>query len=615
MNLTTLIIAIVTLLGLQKPLTLCTKEDSFLYDYIAAFPYLRLMQDVVWFISEQLDGEQNERCNQLIMNIANFTQLTQFVWTQLRDVRMIKIQSKRGYIGIVVTTGAEDPIMLVHNRLLIGRHYSITFVVYAGKAEDLTAIRELCYLLYQGNFVNSVVYFQTERGQSMVYSMDMYPVFKIVNSTDYKLAYEKLTQRIHSASQDVQRYRFHTPIKQDIPGVFQYKNRKGKAMLQGSTYSILKTFVSSINGVLVPYEGPSNNSNQSNIVNMKEVLDLVRSKQIEISAHAYALFQPDDDLDKSYPLMVVKWCLMIPLRNSISTFFYTLQPFEWKVWCLILGALMGLCFKDLINMFCNSETTELWPLVNRSWLNNLCHILNISPSRSISIKNPKSFLYYFTVFSFGFFLCAFYTSYLGSSLTVSLFRAQINTLSDLIAANLTVLIIDYELEFLLGEGYQPSPEFFALLKPVDSATFYQHQIALNSSYAYFITDDRWLFLHESQKHLKLKRFKFSDICFGSYHLAYPLQTDSPIWRDLEYFLFHLHSSGLFYQYELKALQYVFTPGNLERLQESETYTSAGLEHLLVVFYMLAVMYAVAVISLLIEILYYNRKNIKRFLKN
>ncbi|KAI8128993.1 hypothetical protein CVS40_2052 [Lucilia cuprina] len=503
------IIPLLTGLSLQ-PLTAWPNEDAFIYEYISAFPYLHVTQDLVWFISEQLDG----------------------------------------YMGVLVTTGFEDPIMLAHYRHLIGRHYSVTFVIYTGKVVDLKPIRDICYALYQGNFVNSVVYFQTSEGLEQVYSIEMFPKFKMINGTDYKEFYKKMKQRISSASQDVQGYRFLTPLKQDIPNVFAFRDEINKEWIfQGTSYSILKTFFRSINGSLGSYDNPKdNNTNLSNIVNMQE---------------------PDDDLEKSYPLMVLKWCLMVPLSNKISTFFYTLQPFEEKVWYLIIISLMVLCIKDFICQKCKGRSTY-----KTFWLNNICHMLNISPARSIAISHLSSFLYYASIFFFGFFLSAFYTSYLGSFLTVSLFRAQINNIDDLIASNFSVMIIDYELEFLILEGYHGSAEFMQLLMPVNSSTFYEHQISMNTSYAYFITDDRWRFLNECQNHLKQKPFKFSEICFGSYHLAYPMQMDSPIWRDLEYFLFHLHASGLFQMYENKALQNAFKGGILKRLEESKSDTFA-----------------------------------------
>lgn len=74
------------------------------------------------------------------------------------------------------------------------------------------------------------------------------------------------------------------------------------------------------------------------VINMKDALQLIRERKMEFCAHAYALFMSDEELEKSYPLLVVQWCLMVPLYNSVSTYFYPLQPFDWNVWFFALGA-------------------------------------------------------------------------------------------------------------------------------------------------------------------------------------------------------------------------------------------------------------------------------------
>ncbi|KAM7342786.1 uncharacterized protein ACRADG_010072 [Cochliomyia hominivorax] len=604
MILTSLLTLSSILLFLQPTTSAVTGYDNYLYEYISAFPYMQAMHDTIWFISQQLDGEQIARTNQLINYFRNFKQLSFFVWTKPSEVRMINIQSKRAYIGVLITTGPKDPIMKVHHDILIGRHYNLNFVIYMGKVDNaMEPIKELCYMIYQGNFANSVVYFKTSLGQVMVYSIQMYPEFKIINSTNYAQYYKDMNKAISSASQDVKGYKFRTPLKEDIPSVFEFKDIQGRKQIQGISYSLLKTFTNSINGTLEAYENQTKDKEEglSKIVNMKEVIDLIRLKKIDISAHAYALFHSNNEVDKSYPLMVVKWCLMIPLRNSISTFFYTLQPFEGKTWMLALVAFAAMCYRDYLN----HRYKIYWATVKINWLNNVCHLINISPTQSITSSNLQGFLYYCCIFIFGFFLSALYTSFLGSSLTVNLFIDQINSLQDLINANQTVMIIDYELEFLLSEGYSISPEFMQLLQPENPSTFYKHQMALNTTFAYFVTEDRWQFLEESQHRLKQKLFKFSDICFGSYHLAYPMYPDSPIWRDLEYFIFYLHSSGLFHKYERRAVNYAFKGEYLKRLEKTESYATVGWDHLKVIFFFLISMHVIAFACLVGEILYYN----------
>lgn len=352
-----------------------------------------------------------------------------------------------------------------------------------------------------------------------------------------------------------------------------------------------------VNGSMEEYIFENNETKEittNSFVNMQTILDMIRSEQLEITAHAYSLFHSDQQIDQSYPLMVVDWCLMVPIENSVSTMHYPLQPFEAITWYTLL------------------LTFAIWLIFYYFWLRcrhqcqrnfviqSLCRFLNISPpADNFRVLTPQQFLLNACLYFHGFFLSAMYTSMLGSFLTVNIFHAQINTLADLLRAQLPVMIIDYELEFLLSSG-QLSEEFFRLLYVTNSTNFYLHQFAFNASYAYFVTDDQWHFLDLQQRYLKQRLFKFTDICFGAYHQAFPMQTDSPIWRELEYFLYRVHSSGLLHHFESKAFSYAIEAGLLQRYMDVTEFESVGMAHLKIIFALLFVMLGISFIWFLFE---------------
>lgn len=543
-------------------------------------------QETVWFFSERLTSQHTENLDGFIKRFSDFTQTAQFVWTNRSDVRLKNLESKRNCIALVFTTGGSDPVMTVHNRVMTGRHFGMSIVVYVSKVTNVSEVEPICYTLYKGNFVNAMVHFETTSGLSFFYGYQMYPTFKMEDRTDFQAYVRKQYQKVIAASQDVGGYRFYTPMRQDLPHVIKFNNTRGREEVKGTTFQILQLFVDSLNGSLVEYQMPADKYGRET-VDMKSILEMVRKREIDMSVHAYALYRSDDDLDKSYPIMVVKWCLMVPLENSISTFLYPVQPFEWRVWLLILAVLVLLQIMDfwriLLRTKLHGERHKLLSLLSNAWLDDFCHVLGVSASSTIQASSWLRFIYYMALYFFCFFLSANYCSYLGSFLTVTLFREQINSIDDLISAQLPVMVVDYELEFLTSEGYEMPQQFRKLLRPVDTATFAQHQMRFNTSFAYFVTEDAWHFLDETQKHLKQRIFKFSDICFGSYHLAYPIQTDSAVWRDLEYFLFRTHSNGLIHKYEHEAIQYSLRAGYVQRLVETHEYTSAGMEHLTLLF--------------------------------
>uniref|UniRef100_A0A1I8PMH7 Ionotropic glutamate receptor C-terminal domain-containing protein n=1 Tax=Stomoxys calcitrans TaxID=35570 RepID=A0A1I8PMH7_STOCA len=582
-------------------------NDGYIYKFLATYFPAFQSQDTVWFLSERLTTQHTEALDGFIKRTNDMAKITQYVFTNRSDLRMTNMDSKRNSMAMVFTTGSTDPIMHVHNRMLTRRHIGLSIVIYVDKVLDLRRIEEICHALYKGSFYNSIVFFETVGGINQIFGYRQFPSFRTENRTDFQTYIRAQYARAMSASQDVQGYRFYTPLRQDMPHVIRYRDSQGEDQIHGTTYRILKEFVDSLNGTMVEHIMPPDKFG-GEAVNMKAMLELVRSRQLDVVAHAYALYDADDDLDKSYPIMVVKWCLMVPVRNSISTFLYPLQPFDWKVWLCVLVSFVSLCVVDLFRLLLQTKVFgqrhKFFALLSNVWLDDFCHIIYLATASPIQTTSWIRLLIYLEIFFFGFFLSANYTSFLGSFLTVTLFRAQINSMDDIIKAQLPVMVVDYELEFLYSQGYELPRNFSQLLRPVDTATFTQHQQKFNTSYAYFTTEDTWHFLNEAQKHLKQAVFKYSDICFGSYHLAYPIQTDSAVWRDLEYFTFRIHSNGLLQTYEQDAFQYALSSKHLQRLMETHDYTSAGLEHLVLIFIILGAMCGLSGICLLIELLLY-----------
>ena len=200
-----------------------------------------------------------------------------------------------------------------------------------------------------------------------------------------------------------------------------------------------------------------------------------------------------------------------------------------------------------------------------------------------------------------FFLSTFYTSILGSFLTVNIVRHQINSLKDLIELQLPVMIIDYEWEFLRNAEFRLPRPFVRLIKTVNSSIFYQHQLNLNSSFAYFTTYDMWHFLNLQQQHLKTPLFRYTDICFGSYHLSFPMIAESPISRDLEYLMFRIHSSGLYFYHEKKSFEYALRAGLVHYGNTKSSFQTVGYIHLKLIWSLLLFGLFVAFLRFLYEL--------------
>ncbi|KAH8400953.1 hypothetical protein KR009_001963 [Drosophila setifemur] len=573
----------------------------YLTGLLTPFSRMNVFQEIVWFVSPK---QRLEQVDEFIRHIDGIFErsATQMVVNNNTEIRMNRSPARRNHMSFVFTTGADDPIMEVYQKVLLGRHFYFSLMMYVYKVTDMAPIHELLDFAYEQQFFNSFVYFETEEGINNLFGVGKFPSKQLENRTDFMKFFAEASKKVISARSDVEGFGFATPLREDVPHLFKSQGR-----YDGSTYRIIETFVQFINGSFKELSMPRD-ALGGEVINMKQALQLVRERKMEFCAHAYALFMPDDELEKTYPLLVVPWCLMVPLYNSVSTYFYPLQPFAWSVWFFALGALLALVLLELmwLRMFGG------WSGWSKVLLDSFCYIINVPTEGQLHQPCLLRIILLGVVFFHGFFLSANYTSNLGSILTVNLFHAQINTMDDIVSAQLPVMIIDYELEFLLNLNKELPEEFLKLLRPVDAGIFAEHQTKFNSSFAYFVTEDHWQFLDQQQQHLKQRLFKWSGICFGSYHLAFPLQMDSSLWRDIEYFTFRIHSSGLLNFYARSSFGSALHAGLVERLQENQEYTSAGMQHLAIAFILLLVMSALAGALFLLELFSRGKANTRNY---
>ncbi|XP_073811926.1 uncharacterized protein [Musca autumnalis] len=588
--------------SLRQNVTSTSWDIPFLMGYIIPVMSFVNIFEVIWFISERLETEHYQHLQEFMMLVHTKTFLPQKVFTNTTNDRIVQTNSKRSYLGIVLTTSPNDPIMEVHNLVLKGRHSYMNFVVLPTRIDDFRIAEETLYVLERNNFELSILYVGYTNGSSDLYGISSFPKIHIENRTDLFGYFAIAMRGGSSGGWNTFGYKFKTPLRQDVPYVFQARDGQHR----GISYNILRMFLEYINASIEVYEMPRDHLG-GNVINMRSALKLVREGEIAILGHAYALFRTDDYVAISYPLMVVRWCLMVPLWNRETTRYYPLKPFGNVVWYVVLVTFVALAIIDALWIYTHSlagntlatRDALIWHMRN-SVLENFCFIINIAASRTIKNPSVMRFLFYAAVWFHGFFLAANYTSLLGSILTVTVFRGQINTMEDLIRVNISVMIIDYEYEFLMSGNLNLSADFLRLIKQVDSATFAQHQLRLNKSYAYFVTDDVWRFLNMQQKHLKQGLFKFTDICFGSFSLGFPMEPDSPIDRSIEYFIRNMYTSGLLEYYEKNAFDHALQARLVRHFNTDGEHKFARLEHVQILFGMLVGVYALSCLTFLVE---------------
>uniref|UniRef100_A0A0K8W6R1 Ionotropic glutamate receptor n=1 Tax=Bactrocera latifrons TaxID=174628 RepID=A0A0K8W6R1_BACLA len=594
-----LLLAILLTASLYHTTTAQSWDRAFIKDFILPMMPFVQPQEIAWFISEQLSKAITVDIEEFVVEFDGELKLTQTVLTHRNDKPFIATEMKKTILSIVFTSGPDDSIMDAHDYALGSRHNTFSFVIMLNSITDFGVVVQFLRDLRRRKFQNPMLYYVSVDGRNQIYGYTVFPRFEIVDRANYLDELSGDYKRFLAGGLDTMGYQICTPLRQDLPGVFHSPDASDKVSnWQGSSFSLLRLFTDYINATLVSYEMPKDRLG-GNVVDIKAAMDLLRHDEITFLAHAYALFYEDDIISLSYPIGVVRWCLMVPIWNSVTTILYPLEPFDELTWLCIVVVFGALLLVQ--TLYCLLQGThELATRLSDSILRSFCLSTGISAPSLVAAPKALDFFIFTTFFFYGFFLTANYTSLLGSILTVTSFRAQFNTMDDLIAYNLSVLIIDYELEFLHSGGLALPANFTRLIQPVDVATFIKYQYSFNTNYAYFVTEEKWHFLDLQQQYLKPGFFKFSKICFGTFFLAFPMQRDSLFYRSLEYYTFPMHSSGLMDHYERTAFDYAVHAGLVKRLAQNAEYTSAGMQHLIVVFLMLLTMYAVSLLVFLLE---------------
>uniref|UniRef100_A0A1I8NQI0 Ionotropic glutamate receptor C-terminal domain-containing protein n=1 Tax=Stomoxys calcitrans TaxID=35570 RepID=A0A1I8NQI0_STOCA len=542
----------------------------------------------------------DERLDFLMKWTLAATMHPQLVVSQPSDYRVREHDVKRNLLSLMIVGSLKDPIISVHKNILKDRHFFLNMIVMYEPISNFSTIEAVLKYLYVEKFVNSDVYYaNATTGQNEVFGFITYPEFEPENKTHLVGKVRQFYHRILEKT-DLQGYRFETPLMMDAPKVVRYRDKNGALRIQGVTYNIMKMCLEYLNGTMVELQL---NVSSDNAVDMQLVLEGVRQHHVELASHAYALFKADDDVQKSYPILVVNWCLMVPITNKVFTMFYPIVPFTGPVWWTILLAFLLVNLVSYVSLRVHNLNTKNFILIN------FCKFINAPPPIAGYTEDDTWFQMVLNGFIYiqGFLLAAFYTSMLGSFLAVTVIKADVNTIEDVIHDHLPVMIIDYELEFLKAQGIDLPSKFIDLLRPVNSSVFQKHQLHLNTSHAYFTTYDLWHFLNMQQEHLRPPLFRYTDICFGNYHLAFPMVAESPIWRDIEYLMLRIHSSGLYYYHEKKSFEYAHRAGMVKYGTGDDSFHTVGFMHLRMVVGFLLIGCLMGLMSFLHELWSYRKE--------
>lgn len=269
-------------------------------------------------------------------------------------------------------------------------------------------------------------------------------------------------------------------------------------------------------------------------------LSLDTNTTVHMSATASIVINSGYDVAESYPTYIVDACYMVPVKNALPAHLYIKQPFSLQLWLLL--AFLVICSSLLLYQF-SDKRKEYFTF----FLTSICVFLNISTKVPSHITHWSLFLVYFSLFTFGFMLNAYYNTYLSAFLTTILYGKEVDTIEDLAKSGIQILNTKQTTMTHMRLGRFPE-EFLNCYKTIDNDR--EDEIIslrdnLNTSYAYACSSDRWNHFEKMQELLRWKLFRWTKICFGRYYVTYPMLHDTHLSEPLRYFSMSCQQMGLF----------------------------------------------------------------------
>ncbi|KAI8038571.1 hypothetical protein M5D96_008478 [Drosophila gunungcola] len=206
-------------LALGIPISSFGWNMQYVLNMLSPFARMAVFQEIVWFISPLQRLDQVDEFVRRIDEAFGST-ATQTVVNNNTDMRMMHSSARRNHISFVFTTGADDPIMKVFSKVLLGRHFYFSMIMYVDKVGDMQPIHELLLFAYNEQFTNSIVYFESEGGINQLFGVSKFPSMAFENRTDFLSFMGKVWKKVLNARSDVEGFGFSTPLRQDLPHLF-----------------------------------------------------------------------------------------------------------------------------------------------------------------------------------------------------------------------------------------------------------------------------------------------------------------------------------------------------------------------------------------------------------
>ncbi|KAH8275619.1 hypothetical protein KR026_011755 [Drosophila bipectinata] len=430
-------------------------------------------------------------------------------------------------IGLLFCESSQEPIWLNLDKSLRKlRPIRLIVVLSNTRSGSYNAMMQVFKRLWHFQFLNVLVLHKDQ-----IYSYTPYPVVHF-----YKLDINA-TSLFPPATNDFQGYEVSTPVENDIPRVFFIRDQKtGCWKPRGYGYRVFAEYLKRHNATL-RVTNPHQDHRPNHSVNMGKIIEMIHDGQLEISLHPY-VDVPENIGDHSYPLIVARNCLIVPVRNEIPRHAYLYLPLDRWSWLLLLGAVIYI--SGIIYWIQPGQEHRTF-----NPLDGISRVLFISSPSRIYRPSLRYFVVSFQLTILGFIVTNMYSIQLSSFFTTLVVGEQVDSMEQLVEQKQKVLVKHYEIStFLRHVEPRLVDKVSRLLVGANSSEQVSALLSFNRSFAYPFTVERWEFFSMQQQYAFKPIFRFSSACLGAPIIGYPMRSDCHLQRSLNLFIMRIQDSGI-----------------------------------------------------------------------
>ncbi|XP_055855825.1 uncharacterized protein LOC129919043 [Episyrphus balteatus] len=462
-------------------------------------------------------------------------------------------------------------------------------------------LRNIFDFCWKNRMVNIVAVFQDFENSSVYYSYSNFGHFQIE-----KFIWNKKDSNVfQNRMRDLKGHLLPVIFGGSNPGNIISENTNGAIIKGGYMYHLFYAFAKRHNSIL-------NISNVKTSLSNYDMHNLVLDGRSDISGAGFVLLE-DSIQWFSYPYMLFDWSVMLPTEPNIPIYKVFAYVFHWKAF--VLTIMMFILLSVSLEVSRSFSTPQRKVCIRNLFFNIDCFRGILGQSFSETTNNSYSTkIVYSLIFLLGIMIFTSYDAFLQSFMTKPPKENMIKSFEDLQSSGLKTYIHEkYCIEFfdkLRPDIMQKYSNVFVCEKSFEKVAKLQN--SLNTKFAFFVTDARWIVYEYQQEFFGKKLFRWSKelLLLKNMFGAISINENSIFKNSLNFHILETQSSGLFDFWKKRTFYELLRFGKIENFKygfNSNLRKSMKVEDLKWIWILMGLALMVAILCFVAEICIFKLK--------